>query len=164
MSDTNPYCNLIDTNTVFNKKKVYSCTYCGIKIGLDNPDTKMFCFKKIQDFSMSIKKITNPLGSVDPIHIGENESMQEVILDKVIKDNEAEAQIKANEGNPQNLCNDEQIESRLAICRGCKFYKDNSCILCGCQIVREANHMNKLAHKDQKCPADKWGPIVDEQS
>lgn len=163
MSDTStsPYCDLIDTNTIFNNKKVYSCNYCGIKIGLDNPDTKMFCFKKMQDFSISIKKITNPSDTKDPITLGSAESMQEIVLNKVIEDSDKENSIKINQNNPNNLCSDEQIESRLSICRSCEFYKDNSCLLCGCQIVREANYMNKLAHKDNKCPADKWGPIID---
>jgi hypothetical protein len=162
ISDTSPYCNLTDTGTIFNNKKVYSCEYCGIKIGLDNPDTKMFCFKKIQDFSMSIKKYANPSAVVNPIDIGEKEFLQDIVLNKVIQDHSEEQKIKTNENNPLNLCSEEQIESRLKVCRSCEFYKDNSCMLCGCQIVREANHMNKLAHKDQKCPADKWGPIVDE--
>jgi len=162
MSDHSPYCDLIDTNTIFNNKKVYSCNYCGIKIGLDDPNTKMFCFKKIKDFSMSIRKITNPQAAVEPIDIGENESIQDIVLDKIINDNQEKIKVEQNENNPQNLCTNEQIESRLSICKTCEFYKDDGCMLCGCQIVREANYMNKLAHKDQKCPADKWGPIVDE--
>lgn len=161
MNDTSPYCNFIDTNTTFNNKNVYECSYCGIKLGLDDPNTKMFCFKKIQDYSMSVKKITNPTISTDPINIGSDESMQDIILEKILEDNNKNQAIKENINNPDNLCTDEQIESRLSICRTCEYYKDNSCLLCGCQIVREANHMNKLAHKDQKCPADKWGTIVE---
>lgn len=163
MSNNSPYCNLIDTNTLFNNKKVYRCDYCGIKVGLDSSDTKMFCFKKIQDFSMSIKKITNPNSQdIQPFDVSENQSIQDIVLEKVIKDNEEKLKIKENENNPNNLCSEQQIETRLSVCRTCEFYKDNSCVLCGCQIVRDANHMNKLAHKDQKCPADKWGPITDE--
>lgn len=159
---SNAYCDLVDTGTYFNNKKIYNCTYCGIKIGLEKADTKMFCFKKIQDFSMSIKKISNPSVSINPIELSENESLQDIILEKIIEDNNKETKIKNNENNPDNLCNEEQIASRLEICKTCEFYKDNSCLLCGCQIVRESIHMNKLAHKDQKCPADKWGPIIDE--
>lgn len=159
-TSNSPYCDLVDTNTVFNNKKVYTCNYCGIKLGLDDPNTKMFCFKKIQDFSMSIKKINNPSTSSEVVDINSNESMQEIVLNKLVENTNSENAIKANENNPDNLCNDDEIESRLSICRTCEFYKDNSCLLCGCQIVREANHFNKLAHKDQKCPADKWGPIV----
>lgn len=162
MSDTSPYCDLTFTGQIFNDKKVYSCSYCSIKIGLDSPDTKMFCFKKIRDFSVSIKKNINPQSVSQVIDIGENESVQDVILDRITKDYKEQQQIKANENNPNNMCSEEQIESRLNICKSCEFYKDNSCMLCGCQIVRESNYMNKLAHKDQKCPADKWGPIIDQ--
>ena len=58
-------------------------------------------------------------------------------------------------------CSEEQIDARLAICNTCEFYKDNSCLHCGCVIVRESNYMNKLAHKEQSCPINKWGPIAD---
>lgn len=158
-TNQNPYCDLVDTNTVFNNKRVYVCSYCNIKVGLEDPNTKMLCFKKIQDFSVSIRKINNP-SIKDPIDLSSNEPIQDIILNKMLEEKEKIEQIDSNQNNPDNLCSQEQIESRLSICNTCEFYKDNSCLLCGCQIVREANYMNKLAHKDQKCPADKWGPIA----
>jgi hypothetical protein len=157
MIDSDPYCNLVDTNTIFNNKHVYKCNYCGIALGLDDINTKMFCFKKIQDYSISIKKNTNPSSVVSPIDLSENQSMQDVILDKLVESSKNDM----NNDNSENLCSEQEIESRLSICKKCEYYKDNSCLLCGCQIVRESNYMNKLAHKNQKCPADKWGPIVD---
>jgi hypothetical protein len=57
------------------------------------------------------------------------------------------------------LCSKEQIEERLKICNACEHFKDNSCLLCGCVIVRDKNFNNKLAHKKHSCPINKWGPI-----
>lgn len=158
-NDNSPYCNFIDTNTVFNGKKIFECSYCGIKLGLDDSETQILCFKKIQDFTMSIRKIQYP-SLEQPMNIGSNEAVQDIVLNKILENQkQLEAQEK-NKNNPDNLCSEEEIEARLKICNSCEHYKENSCLLCGCQIVREANYMNKLAHKDQKCPADKWGPLA----
>lgn len=154
--NNSPYCDLIDTKTTFNDKKVYTCSYCGIKIGLEDPNTKMICFKKMQDYSVSVRKIIRPNQDPTVSELKPGEVAQDLILNNFIKEQE---KIETNQNKDYNLCSDEQIESRLAICRTCEFYQNNTCSLCGCQIVREANHMNKLAHKDQACPANKWGPI-----
>lgn len=57
-------------------------------------------------------------------------------------------------------CSQEQIDARLAICNGCEFYQNNTCLKCGCALSREKNYKNKLLWADQKCPVDKWGPIT----
>lgn len=158
-NDNSPYCNFVDTNTMFNGKKIFECSYCGIKLGLENSTTEILCFKKIQDFTMSIRKIQYP-SLEQPTSMDSNTPIQDIVLNKILdKQKQLEEQEK-NKNNPDNLCSEEEIETRLSICKSCEHYKENSCLLCGCQIVREANYMNKLAHKDQKCPADKWGPIV----
>lgn len=56
-------------------------------------------------------------------------------------------------------CTQEQIDARLAICNGCEFYKNNSCLKCGCSLSREKNYMNKLYWADKSCPIGKWGPV-----
>ena len=60
------------------------------------------------------------------------------------------------------------INTRYDICSGCKHFsfitkpnKDKpfikaACTLCGCNLSDKKVFMNKLAWKDQKCPADKW--------
>lgn len=150
------YCDLKPIGQKFNDKQVYECQYCKMKIGLDSPDTKILCFKKMQNFTVSIKKLHNP-DYPDTIDIKSMDEMEKVVLSEVIKkhgiNNTEEPQ------NPDNLCSQEQIKQRLSICEACEHYKDNSCVLCGCVVVREINHMNKLAHKNQKCPIDKWGTI-----
>lgn len=57
-------------------------------------------------------------------------------------------------------CSQEQIDERLAICNGCEFYQNDTCLKCGCALSREKNYKNKLLWADQKCPVDKWGPIT----
>ncbi len=56
-------------------------------------------------------------------------------------------------------CSQEQIDARLAICQGCEFYKNNSCLKCGCALSRDRNYMNKLYWADKSCPIGKWGPV-----
>ena len=65
-----------------------------------------------------------------------------------------------NDSNDK-ICSKEQIDSRLAICQKCEYYKADACLLCGCSVVREQNFNNKLAHKNKACPINKWGPIND---
>jgi hypothetical protein len=164
MNDMNPHCDLIDTNTYFNNKKVYQCNYCNIKIGLDSADTKMICFKKMQDFSLSIRKATDPNYKEHRITMVDDPSnMQNLVLERVIERSKEIAEEKNEtiiDNSEKNMCSQEEISARLTICESCEHYQDNSCLLCGCRIVREVNHMNKLAHKDQSCPANKWGPIL----
>ena len=52
----------------------------------------------------------------------------------------------------------ETIEARHKICYTCEdFDMDNSqCLVCGCNISKKKEFLNKLAWADQKCPKDKW--------
>jgi hypothetical protein len=63
--------------------------------------------------------------------------------------------------NDKKQCSQQQIDDRLAICQGCEFYKDNSCLKCGCTLNRGKNYMNKLLWADQSCPIGKWGKITE---
>jgi hypothetical protein len=156
------YCDLQPLNTFFNDKPLYKCNYCGLTVGLEIPDTKILCFKKMEDIANKIHKIHRgeESSTQQTQHLTENQNISDVILNKIV-DNTKEQYLKAqNSDNPDNLCSTEQIEHRLSICNSCEYFQNNSCLLCGCTVIRDANHQNKLAHKDQKCPADKWGPIV----
>lgn len=62
-------------------------------------------------------------------------------------------------------CSQKQINQRYDVCLSCEHYsmkKDKSndiyatCNLCGCNLSNKKVFMNKLAWKDQKCPANKW--------
>lgn len=67
-------------------------------------------------------------------------------------------QVSTQESNSKP-CTQEQIDSRLEICKGCEFYKNNSCLKCGCSLSRDRNYMNKLYWADKSCPIGKWGPV-----
>jgi hypothetical protein len=152
------YCDLKPMNTFFNNKPLYKCEYCGLTVGLEIPETKILCFKKMEDIANKIHQVhTGTKSSID--HVAENQTISDVILDK-ITDHSREESLKAqNHNKDENLCSSEEIENRLKVCNSCEYFQNNSCLLCGCTVIRDANHKNKLAHKDQKCPADKWGPI-----
>jgi hypothetical protein len=152
---SSPYCDFVDTNQVFNKKRVYQCSYCNLRLGLEDPSAKILCFKKMQDFRVSVQKLNDP-SYEEPIHLTPDEPMQNIILEAAVKKYGIKEQTKED---PSNMCSQEEIQQRLNICEQCEHYKDNSCLLCGCVIVRESNYMNKLAHKDQQCPINKWSAI-----
>jgi len=58
------------------------------------------------------------------------------------------------------VVNENQLESRLAICKRCEFWNASgfsgtgSCTKCGCSTQA------KLRMATSKCPIDKWGPIM----
>ena len=150
------YCDLKSTGSSFNNKPLYKCEYCGLTVGLEDPNTKIMCFKKIEDLAHDIHKnhLQDP-NTFKPTHLSDKK-IPELILEEAKK--EAINNV-VTEDQTEELCTQEEINNRLAICNTCEYFKDNSCLLCGCVVVREANHKNKLAHRNQKCPADKWGPI-----
>ena len=153
------YCDLESLDSSFNNKPLYKCKYCGLTVGLEDPDTKIMCFKKMEDLAHLIH--SNHINNVNlekPQHLHSNDNMSDVLLEQIKK--EAIRNEETIKNAPTNMCSEQEIDQRLAICKTCEYFKENSCLLCGCTVVRDANHQNKLAHRDQKCPADKWGPIM----
>lgn len=57
--------------------------------------------------------------------------------------------------------NQDEINSRYFICITCdQFDKQKSqCNVCGCNITRKSQFLNKLAWADQECPLGKWTKI-----
>jgi hypothetical protein len=141
------YCDMEDTDSFFNNKKVYKCKYCGLTLALEDPKTKMLCFKKMVDMQNLIHQANNSKEILV-------ETTPEIMKDMVFES------IKQKDEPGLDSCTDDQIQSRLDICNSCDHYKDNACDLCGCRIVRDNNYMNKLAHKSASCPINKWGPIT----
>lgn len=161
------YCEFEDTNTLFNNKPIYQCSYCGIKLLLDDPqNAKVMCFGKRNELNQIV------LGKENTYYEDglTKEGLTTAAINKVLK---ADSSHPANTGDlssmiaaiknskSANMCSDEQINERLQICNSCEYYKDNSCMLCGCVVIRDANYTNKLAHKDQACPIMKWKQITD---
>lgn len=165
MSDLT-YCELEPLNKEFNNKPLYRCSICGLTIGLENPEAKILCFKKMDSLHTKINQLNGLDNLVQPKHYDSEEQIKKDILEDILNNKHTDHNMTmtdpANQINEDstNLCSEQEIESRLEICNKCEHYKDNSCLLCGCVIVRESNYKNKLAHKDQKCPIDKWGPIT----
>jgi hypothetical protein len=58
------------------------------------------------------------------------------------------------------MCSEDEIIRRHDICLGCEFFKENSCIKCGCPVVRDKKFISKLAWADQSCPIGKWGAVT----
>jgi len=152
--NTNPYCDLEDTNTEFNGNKVYRCKYCNLTLALENADTKMLCFKKMIDTQNLIKQ---SMGAADGnVVFTSPEKMKDTVLEQVLTEQKKVSEVSSE----TNMCSKEQIDHRLQICNSCEHYKENLCELCGCTIVREQNYQNKLSHKNASCPINKWGPVT----
>jgi hypothetical protein len=143
-------CEFEDTGLLYNSRRVYVCKVCGMQLAMDDPNkTKVLCFKKQQLFHNLVT------GEDDKNHIlpenTEKESVRRVL--------EQQKNTTARKDSKENLCSQEQINNRLDICKKCPYYQNNTCLMCGCTVVRDANYQNKLAKKDQSCPINKWGPI-----
>ena len=53
-------------------------------------------------------------------------------------------------------CNDEEIQSRLAICEQCPSFTGSHCRECGCACNTKSTFFNKLAWRSEKCPLANW--------
>lgn len=150
------YCNFEYTGNEFRNKKVYKCKDCGITLGLENPDIKVLCFKQQQRLS----EITFQQLAQQPVmnmHVSDDIDLAQIAEHDLIR----RSKEKEDEDNPDNMCSDQEVSSRLEICNKCEHYQDNACLLCGCRVVRDLNYQNKLAHRNASCPINKWGPITD---
>lgn len=160
MNNKTAYCDLELLDSTFNNKPLYKCKYCDLTVALEDPETKIMCFKKIEDIAHKIhQNHTGNFDSKPPIHLSSTQNISDVLLEETKKDAIKKAE-NPSTGISGQMCSAEEIEGRLAICNTCEYFKENSCLLCGCTVIREANHKNKLAYKNQKCPADKWGVII----
>jgi hypothetical protein len=56
----------------------------------------------------------------------------------------------------KDVCDINVLNHRYDICQKCEFLENNTCTQCGCFITRNIEYMNKLVHKDQTCPINKW--------
>lgn len=140
------YCDLKFTGQTFNGKKVYRCDKCGLEAGLDDPDTKIYCFEKNME---AFKAEYAQRETAMEIQNDSTVDAQQIIEDQKQKIEEANAQ----------MASQEEIEQRMSICNSCEYYKEEACMLCGCRVVREKNYQNKLANKKATCPDGRWGQI-----
>lgn len=57
--------------------------------------------------------------------------------------------------------NNQQILERYSICIICENFNHEKsiCNICGCNLSKRKEFMNKLAWADSECPIDKWSSI-----
>lgn len=163
-----PFCDFEDTGLTFRDKKIYQCSYCGSKLALDDPKANIICFKKHDALLSTLYNGATDDSSRQSLNIHtvsedhfQHEIQKQTAKIQNSKEISPEQNLSALMEYNRNLCSKEQIDARLKICNSCEHFKDNSCLLCGCVIVREKNFNNKLAHKEHTCPINKWGPIND---
>ena len=160
LNDTSQlFCDFEYTGTIYNNKRVYGCKKCNIKLALDNPSTKVMCFAKKRELDAMVNPHT-----MQPIDgITDKNKIIEIAAQQILEKGNITESTFNNQTNQSsdNMCSKEQIEERMSICQKCEYFKENSCLLCGCNVVRERNYNNKLAKKDQHCPIFKWKQITD---
>lgn len=144
------HCEFEDTGLLYNSRNVYTCRVCGMQLAMEDPNkTKVLCFKKQQQF-YSLVSGEDENNNILPENL-KKESVRRIL--------QQQKDLISDKNKPENLCSQEQINSRLDICKQCPYYQNNTCLMCGCTVVRDANYQNKLAKKDQDCPIGKWGAI-----
>lgn len=115
---------------VFITENMYKCTKCGLEIAVEDDDPPIFPCSY-----MSIK-------SEEPGFGAKIKNFSKSLI--------------SHAKNNFVLAKDEEIERRFKICESCEFFKNQSCLQCGCPINRTRNYISKLSWDSEKCPIDKW--------
>lgn len=153
------YCKLNYVGKQFKGIKIYKCDNCGLELALEDPSINILCFREAKDVLNQFRMADGDASVNDKTaFFSEQNNVQAFVSEqasKALSNQSNQTQTRQAEA----MCTEEEIQNRLSICRACKYYKDDSCMLCGCVIVREKNYMNKLANKNASCPDNKWGPI-----
>ena len=156
------YCEFEETGELFKNKKIHKCKNCGLTLALEDPDAKITCFaygRTVFNQEIDGNVVSKPVVVNNQQEI---EDLAKKAIDRVFDVNAyAPPPEEVDQSVIEELCSEEQINSRLAICDRCEYYENSSCTLCGCHIVREKNYMNKLAKKNSVCPDGRWGPVND---
>jgi hypothetical protein len=159
------FCNFEDTGKIFRDKKIYKCSYCGSQLALEDPTINIICFKKHNEVMTQIENDILPKQhKVLNLHAESEAQFKALVSQQVDLERQPipDMQNMPTLTEPSDImCSKEQIDERLDICHKCEHFKDSSCLLCGCVVVRDKNFNNKLAHKRHSCPINKWGPIID---
>jgi len=170
------FCELVDTGKTFLSKRIYKCKYCGMELALENANTNITCFKKqIDMYNTMISKTLHENPIYTGVDFGPDSELAESIgihdhgdsppnkelisASQKLPEEPAESVGEQIQTQKTELCSKQEIDQRMEICKTCEYYQEDACILCGCRIVREKNHQNKLANKNAACPAGKWGVI-----
>lgn len=114
------------------------CKHCKLIIQYRDKDNQIVCKQRLSDTDR------NPMSSI---------KIKSVTTEKI------EHQNQSVSNTTTDRCSQAQIDARLDICQGCEYYKDNSCLQCGCILNRDEVFSNKLYWPDQSCPIGRWGPV-----
>lgn len=161
------YCDM--QKSKLNTKR-YLCKHCGQTISeeeFDNNSIPM-CSNKLEMASLREDIPQVKLKSIKFIDAGGNEIQKQTNKAPAISHdwwnyntNQAVKTQEQNQNNTQEkqqpqTATTEQISERMNICQSCEFFKDNTCLKCGCSLSRDKNYKNKLYHAEAKCPVGKW--------
>ena len=139
--------------TKIENKKIYKCIKCGLEAGLEDPNANILCFTKTSEAT-----------------IAEIQDSERIVRKAKEEDEELKKMHDlTGEGNAASFqpvreadtATEQQINERMDICNSCEYYKDESCMLCGCRVVRNSVYQNKLADKKASCPDGRWKAIED---
>ena len=157
------YCDLEDTGRTFKSKKIYKCTKCGLEAGLEDPNANILCFEKTNEAAIAdiaeseriVRKAQEEDEELKKQHnnIGDNHGYPDSFDHRDAASPEPVRKI--------DTATEQQINERMDICNSCEYYKDESCMLCGCRVVRNSVYQNKLADKNASCPDGRWKAIED---
>lgn len=154
------YCEFEDTGKKFKDKKIFKCSNCELEIALEDPNVNIICFKQSKDI-LNQFRLGDDESSIKKEQLFTTPQQAAEFISKQASDVLTNQSTTSQPYKPEDvLCKESDIQARLSICRKCEYYKDDSCMLCGCVIVREKNYMNKLANKQASCPDNRWGPIT----
>jgi hypothetical protein len=156
------YCDFEYTNQTFNNKKIYKCKYCSTRLALENPESNIICFKRQNEiFDELDNQDRLSKDKIESYHLSSNnnDEMKQVVKEDMYTKASEMPTVSLDDNAPDNLCSKEQIDNRLSICQTCEYYQNDSCLLCGCTVIRDKNYNNKLAHKNKSCPINKWTEI-----
>ena len=148
------YCDLEETGKVFNNKKIYKCKNCGLEAGLEDPEAQILCFIENKNAEIAVLKETQKFME------NAQKEFQAEINDKYGQTSKL-FEMPNEQQEKQDPATEEIINKRMDICNKCEYYKEDSCMLCGCRVVRGTVYQNKLADKNASCPDGRWGPITD---
>ena len=175
MADVNIFCSFQQSNL---NPNLYVCQHCGnvvdqknyhpaslpmcpvlTDVSAMNPDVNQVKLAEVAVSNDGGKTFVSVTKDTQPTAILEDWWFYKPFGGNALETKPPRPQQYENDNQNRKQCTQAQIDERLKICHGCEFYKNNTCLKCGCVLSREKTYMNKLLWADQKCPVEKWGPI-----
>ena len=120
------------------------CTKCGTEWNLLLPTVNATCWNGEQcTFELKTRLLESSIPESSP-----------PVMQKI--GHFSAALIKHIRNKGKTRTEDEVIELYDNFCSQCEFFSNNSCLKCGCKIVKDNSYRNKLKWESEHCPIDKW--------